>query len=279
MLINAYYERAYNVTHGIEDEVRPIYKRWQRDSETARQILNAHLDCRYGDANRETIDLFIADEPTTRWLVFIHGGYWRVTEKSLYSFIAASFVKAGYNVAIPEYDLCPAVTLLTLIEQCRRAIAWLTKNASEYSPGCDEIVLSGHSAGGHLTGMMFATDWQTYDVNPDIFIGGIALSGLFDLDPLIQTEKNTAIKLTLDEAVALSPARLTPQINAPLVLVAGARESSEFHRQNHVLHGAPGWDRITSAPLSLANIQHFDILDAFMDINSDMWQTLDKLQS
>ena len=277
MPVNAFYEQAYYTRTGIDD-VDGIFERWQQDSEVARNTLTGHLDLRYGDAHREAIDLFIATEDTTRWLVFIHGGYWRVTTKEYYSFLAAPFVQAGWNVAIPEYDVCPAVSMHTIIEQCQRAIAWLVQNAAQYSPGCDAITLSGHSAGGHLTGMMFATDWHSYGVDKRLFQGGIALSGLFDLDPIAHTAMNSDLKLTQDDVLQLSPARLSAQIDAPLVLTAGSRESSEFARQNHLLHGAPIWDAITSELILLDNIHHFDILDVFMDTDSVLWQKLREMQ-
>lgn len=267
--VNQYYEDAYNTRIGV-DNIDDILETWSCDSEIARDTLNCKVAVPYGDANRETIDLFFA-ENSRRWLIFIHGGYWRITPSTLYNFIAKPFVEAGWNVAFPEYDLCPAVTMHTITEQCRRAIAWLAQN---YSEKCQKMVISGHSAGGHLTGMMFATDWAKYGMSPELIIGGIAISSLFDLDPIAQTVMNSDLKLSLSDVEALSPARLLPQVNAPLVLTIGALESSEFQRQNAILRGIPKWQAISSEIVSLEGYHHFNILDDLMTLDGAMWSQL-----
>lgn len=267
--VNEYYNHAYNTRVGI-DNMDDIVAAWVRDSEAVRQNLDCKIALPYGDANRERIDLFFA-ENSRRWFVFIHGGYWRIMTSGHFNYLAAPFVNAGWNVALPEYDLCPFVTIHTITEQCRRAIAWL---ASEYNDRCEQLIISGHSAGGHLTGMLFATDWQAYGISAELIIGGIAISSLFDLDPIAQTAMNSDLKLTISDVQQLSPARLLPQVNAPLVLSVGALESDEFHRQNAILRGIPEWRALTSDTLSLAGYHHFNLLDDLMDLDGQMWSAL-----
>ena len=271
MPINTYYDAGYNTRRGVDNEDE-VFTRWQSDSAAARDTLKCHLGVAYGSANRETIDIFPADEKSSRWLVFIHGGYWRVTDTSWSSFIAVPFVKAGINVAMVEYDLTPNVTIGTIVEQCRRGIAWLYSNAAEYGNPCEELIISGHSAGGHLTAMMFATDWARYNMPASAIIGGVAISGLFDLDPISQTNINNDVRLTPEDIQAYSPTRLTPQVSAPLVLTVGGRESAEFHRQGEVLRGAPEWASITTEQVDVIDHHHFNILNVFMDLNSDIWK-------
>jgi arylformamidase len=270
--VNAYYEQGYNTRVGV-DNVPAIFEQWQIDSAKARTELNYHTELRYGTANRETIDLFPA-EGSRKWIVFIHGGYWRVMTKEHFSFLAPPFVQAGYNVAMLEYDLCPAVTIHTITEQCRRGIAWLAEHAADYGSACDEIIVTGHSAGGHLTAMMFTTNWSLYGMAFDKITGGIAISGLFDLDPLSQTAMNSDLNLAPVDVQELSPIRLNPLVNLPLVITVGALESSEFHRQSHLIKGAPNWENIASEPLILEGYHHFNILNPFMDMNHAMWQKL-----
>ncbi len=267
--VNQYYEDGYDTGRGVENE-HDIFETWTRASELARKSLNCQLAVPYGDANRETIDLFFA-EGSTRWLVFIHGGYWRGFTGGHFHFLVQPFLDAGWNVAFPEYDLCPVVTIHRISEQCRRAIAWLSQN---YAEQCTEMVISGHSAGGHLTGMMFATDWAAYGMSSELIIGGIAISSLFDLDPIAQTERNRDLKLSVADVQQLSPARLLPQVNAPLVLTVGSLESSEFHRQNEILRGVPQWQAICSETLSLEGYHHFNILDDLMALDGVMWSKL-----
>ena len=270
--INAYYDQKYNNSSGI-DNVQAIFDRWQVDSEKARNTLTCHLDVRYGAANRETLDLFLATS-SSKWLIFVHGGYWRMATKELFSFIAPPFVQAGYNVALVEYDLCPAVTISTITEQCRRGIAWLANHAADYGSACAEIIIIGHSAGGHLTAMMFATDWSQYGMSSAKISGGIAINGLFDLDPITQTAINADLHLTPQDVQVLSPIRLEPKVNAPMVVTLGAGESSEFHRQSHLINAAPGWENIATEPVIVTGYHHFNILEPFMDLNSTMWQPL-----
>ncbi len=266
---NTFYNEQYNTRLGVDD-VEGYFARWRADSEAARRDLHCYPGVAYGAGNRETIDLFPA-AGSSRWLVFIHGGYWRKMASGDFSFIAPPFVQAGWNVALVEYDLCPAVTMPTITDQCRRALEWLYEHAAEYSVSCEEIIVSGHSAGGHLTAMMFATNWSEHRLPPEKIIGGVTISGLFDLDPIRQTSMNTDLRLSATDAEALSPSRLMPQVRAPLVLAVGAHESDEFHRQNAVLRGAPGWADITTETVSVSGYHHFNILDDFMSLGGHMW--------
>jgi arylformamidase len=270
--VNAYYEHGYNTRVGVEN-VPAIFEQWQIDSAKARTTLTYHADLRYGDANREILDLFPA-QSSNKWIVFIHGGYWRVMTKEYFSFLAPPFVKAGYNVALLEYDLCPAVTIHTITDQCRRGTAWLAHHAADYGLACDEIIVTGHSAGGHLTAMMFATNWHEYGMSPEKITGGIALSGLFDLDPISQTAMNADLNLSPVDVQALSPIRLDPFVNAPMVVTVGALESTEFHRQSRLIKAAPNWENIASELLILEGYHHFNILEPFMDMNHVMWKSL-----
>ncbi|MEL7236788.1 MAG: alpha/beta hydrolase, partial [Chloroflexota bacterium] len=179
MPINIYYDTGYNTRIGVEDE-DSIFTRWQEKSEAIRRELACHIDVAYHEGKRETMDIFPAARPTGRWLIFIHGGYWRMGTTGMFDFIARPFVAAGINVALVEYALTPEVTIGTIVEQVRRGIAWLYANATAYGIACEELIITGHSAGGHLTAMMFATDWKQYGMPAAAIIGGVAISGLFD---------------------------------------------------------------------------------------------------
>jgi arylformamidase len=271
-MVNSFYDHAYNTRVGV-DNVPEIFEQWERTSAIVRRALPSKLDLRYGQGRRETIDLFFAED-SSQWLVFIHGGYWRTMTKEYFSFVAPPFVQAGWNVALIEYDLCPAVTIHTIVDQCRRALSWLGKHSRDYEAECEHVIISGHSAGGHLTAMMFTTDWATYRFDPEIIAGGIAISGLFDLDPIAQTAMNADLKLSPDDVHTLSPVRLTPRVQSPLVLAVGEKESGEFHRQSNLLHGSKGWNRITSLPISIEKAHHFNVLDDFMNLDGAVWYAL-----
>ncbi len=269
--INEFLHREYDVEAQVDD-VMVFINRWTTWSEEARQSLTGHLDLSYGDTDRQSLDIFPAAGNSNKWLIYIHGGYWRLTTKDDYSFIASPFVNAGINVAIFDHDPRPHATIAEITEQCRRELAWLYKNAEQYSGPCENLIITGHSAGGHLTAMMYATNWGNYGVPGEIIKGGIGLSGLYDLTPLLQSRMNDEfLGLTEESAKATSPIRYSPTVDAPLVLSAGELESDEFKRQNHLLHGEPTWQDITSELILAEGCHHFNIFDKFTDMDHAMW--------
>ena len=272
---NRFYTDAYNTRRGLPDGlVDDILQRtWPARSEAARRAVTCVRDVPYGEHPRQTVDLFPAAE-SADWLVFIHGGYWKGMAGAQSSFVAPPLLAAGYNVAVPTYRLCPEVAIGAIIEDCAAAIAWVYAHAAAYSAGCRTITVAGHSAGGHLTAAMFTVDWAARGVPVTAFAGGIALSGLFDLDPIRQCEMNEVLGLTHEDVAQWSPARRRPTVHAPLVLVDGARESDEFHRQMQVLAGAPGWDAVVADVISLAERHHFDLLEDFLDVTHPLWRPL-----
>jgi len=168
-------------------------------------------------------------------LVFIHGGYWRATNltKSTYSHLAKPFVQAGATVVLPEYDLCPQVRIRDIVQQMRNALVWIYKHIKRYNGNRRAIVVSGHSAGGHLTAMMAATDWRAYAGLPNGLVCGTApLSGLFDIRPHRHTDLLQDIRLSAAGAAAFSPMRIPCVAQGRSVVVVGGGESDLFHWQS-----------------------------------------------
>jgi arylformamidase len=263
-MIDERIDLLYNNRAAVPDFPQYV-ERWKADSEAARASLRAQLDVPYGESEAEAVDLFFA-EGGSRWLIFYHGGYWRSFDKRDFSFIAPPLVRAGWSVAVVNYALCPAVTMEAQAEQCRRAAAWLIR---EQQP--TKLIVSGHSAGGHLTALIWAADWARYGIDPRVFSGGIALSGLYDLDPLRFTRMNADLRLDADTARALSPIHMTPTVSAPLVAAVGADETSEFLRQSSEFAAHPAWSAVTGSALALSGRHHFNILDDLMQIDSPVW--------
>mgnify|MGYP002858555623 CR=1 FL=1 len=204
----------------------------QRSLRVRRQI-SCHIDVPYGDTKGQTLDIFPSLRKESPVHIFIHGGYWRSLDKSIYSHIARPMVAAGATVILPNYDLCPNVRITNIVEQIQRAIIWVYKNIARYNGDAKKIYVSGHSAGGHLTAMMNATNWSQKGRLPKNLIKGSApLSGLFDIEPHRHSQLQSDIRLTAREAKAMSPMYLPPVAKGPVIVAVGNAEPDLFHWQS-----------------------------------------------
>lgn len=253
-------ERGYDNRGAVADHGRWLAEFTAR-SRRAIEVLNPAIDLRFGAGDKETLDLFVPGEPARGTLMFIHGGYWRSMDKSDHAFVAPAFVAAGYAVAVINYDLCPGVTIAKIVEQCRHAVRWLERYGAQHGAPAP-LVIAGHSAGGHLAAMMFATDWRPFGIERTPFTGVLTLSGLHDLAPLTLTSINADLRLDADEARRMSPVNYAPVADAPLAIAVGADETSEYLRQARLLHDA--WaasrgERI-AAPIVIPGRHHFSVV-------------------
>src|ERR1700687_6327193 len=171
---------------------------WARDA-AAYRARRAPRSIPYGPGARNTIDFFPGDDGGPI-VVFVHGGYWQSFDGSSFSHLAGGLNAHGISVAIPSYYLCPRVSVGDTIQQLRAA-------ARELARLGPSLVISGHSAGGHLAACMLATDWPAFDASlpPDLVVAAYAISGLFDLGPLVETSVNNALHLDQETARAASP--------------------------------------------------------------------------
>lgn len=270
------FDAEYNLRAGRPDYEVTVIPDWQQRSATAREQLNAQLDIRYGEGERQLLDVYScgsADAPT---LVYIHGGYWQRGDKSIYSFLAAPFTQAGVNVVVVGYDLCPAVSITRISEEMREAICFLYKQAGALGIDQHRITVMGHSAGGHLTQMMMATDWPSFDeaLPRDLLKAGIPVSPLSYLEPVRLTEAlNAGLRMDPQEAEAQSPMTQHPPVtDAPQLVVVGGAETSEFHRQmNMYVEAYHTADREVKAYI-VPGVDHFDELNVLADSNSEFFQ-------
>jgi arylformamidase len=255
-----------------------IFARWRREAEDYRaeamKERRAELGLRYGSTLRQVIDLFSPKPDAAAPLaLFVHGGYWRSLEPSLFSQAARGANAHGITVAVVGYDLCPQVTIAEIIDQIRHACLFLWLRSGR------RMMVYGHSAGGHLAAAMVATDWQSlYPKAPaDLVPTAYSISGLFDLTPLLHV--TMAQDLRLDETAARSGSPLfwPPPRGRVFDAVVGALESSEFLRQSRVL--ADAWEKggAQTRYQEVAGTNHFTVLDALRDPHSDMVRRLAEL--
>ncbi|MGI9406599.1 MAG: alpha/beta hydrolase [Hyphomicrobiaceae bacterium] len=268
-------ESQYNVSAARAD-VDAVRADWQARSEAFRATRDARLDLAYGDAPRETLDLFRTNEVDAPLLIFIHGGYWQRGDKSIYSFLAEHLNAAGVHVAVAGYTLCPENTVAEIAAQIRRAAAWLWQNAEDLEINPDRINVTGHSAGGHLTAMMVATDWPAVATGlpADLIKSAIPISGLFDLAPLRQTTINTLVGLTDEDAVKESPIHLKPRSRAPLLITVGGGETQAFHDQAGWLAKAWQGEGGCIETFVEPGADHFDVINCLAAPDSGLFRKL-----
>jgi arylformamidase len=249
------YEVEYNNRRRVPD-AGVIAERWKVASAAYRETAHAELDLRYGPGDRHRYDVFSADRDASI-AVYVHGGYWQSGDRKLYSFLAEGLNAKGLTVAVPSYSLCPTVSVLDIVGELRSFLAVLWKRTRVHP------LVVGHSAGGHLTAAMLATDWRDVpDVPGDLVRGGIAISGIFDLQPLVSTSINGAIGLDLETAREASPRFWPPPPQRrALTAAVGAAESSEFLRQSHEIVESWGAAGLETEYLEAPGTNHFTILD------------------
>ncbi len=253
-------EREYS-PRLLVDDLQPYLDRYAELSEAARAQLAVERNVAYGATPEEVLDYFPAASRTAPVQVFIHGGYWRALGKDESSFAAPAFVRAGAGFVALNYALAPKARLDEIVRQCRSAIAWLYRNASRFGGDPGRIFVSGSSAGGHLVAMLLATEWAgDLGVPDDVVKGGCAVSGIFDLEPILQCAVNETLHMDLAEARRNSPAFLVRRSSSSLVVAWGERETAEWKRQNIAYAGQ--WRSVNGAceAVEIPGRNHFDVI-------------------
>jgi arylformamidase len=271
------YEVEYNNRARVPEHPE-IFARWGREAQAYRDEAKAEgraeLGLRYGPTPRQIIDLFLpnggaANAPLA---LFIHGGYWRSLEPATFSQLARGMNAHGVAVAVSGYDLVPQVSIADIMAQTQQACLYLWKKLGK------RIMVSGHSAGGHLAGCMIATDWKKLapDAPADLVPAAYSISGLFDLTVLIHLANNAEFRLTEASARAISPLFWPAPKGKVFDAVVGGIESSEFLRQSRVIADAWAKDNETRYE-AVPGMNHFTVCDAMTDPNSAMTARLVEL--
>ena len=248
--------------------------RYKAQSEAARsRYTAARLDVPVGPSAIERVDIFPAGggRPAPV-LVFIHGGYWLMLDKADFSFVASGFVPHGITTVVINYALIPSVRMDEVVRQSRQAVAWVLANARTFGGDPERVAVAGHSAGGHLTAMVGATDWSRF-AGPNAEgpvtaepMAGFALSGLHDLVPISRSYLQKDLGLTEDEVARNSPVNLPPPRAGAWLAIVGDREGPEYHRQSAELAArwtAAGHSGVTAQVLP--GHDHFSIVAALAD--------------
>jgi arylformamidase len=263
------YEVEYNNRARVPENPA-LMAGWARDAAAYRDR-HAPRQIAYGRGPRHVIDFFQASNEGPI-VVFIHGGYWQALDGSSFSHCAQGLNAHGIDVAIPSYDLCPQVSIDDIIGQMRTA----TRELARFDR---PLVMSGHSAGGHLSACMLATDWAAVDpaLPKDLITAVYSISGLFDLVPLVGTSINKALGLDETTAKTASPLFWTPPSHGSLDAVVGGAESAEYFRQSRTIVEQWGAAGVPTAFGTVAGANHFTAIAPLADPGSGMVKRLKEL--
>ncbi len=239
--------------------------RWAASAEAFRSTLSAagraRLGVMYGHGTRNALDIFLPMGKAQGLLVFVHGGYWLKFDRSYWSHLAQGALDHGWAVAMPSYDLCPRVRIADITRQIADAVSVAAHEVT------GPVILTGHSAGGHLVARMLE-----YSMLPDDVFQRLRhvmpISALADLRPLLETSMNNDFGLSEKDAAAESPV-LMPKPGVPVTVWVGAEERPAFVDQSQWL--AEAWD----APLVVEpGTHHFDVIEGLADPDSRMVKTV-----
>jgi arylformamidase len=256
----------YSPSAKLPGGIMPYIDGYARLSALALAGPGARPDLRYGARADEVLDLFAPDGPGPWPLhIFIHGGFWQELSQRESDFPARAFQQRGVAYAALNYTLAPAATIGGMIDQCRRAVAWLHTQAGALNIDAGRIALSGHSAGAHLCAMLLATDWPALGIPPDIVKGALLISGVYDLEPIRLSYVDKPLALSREDVAAWSPQRLDVPAACPSAIVWGENDTQEFKRQSIEFAAKLGCAGASVEHRELPARNHFDILFDFSD--------------
>jgi arylformamidase len=252
-------EKEYNNRARVPEHPA-IIASWAAESKAYRNI-NPPRVIEYGEGERNTLDVFDAGDGPA--VLFIHGGYWQALDKSFFSHMARGLNALGVTVAVPSYDLCPNVRIGDIVEQMRAACAIVQRATSA------PVIVAGHSAGGHISTCLLATEAHV----PTAY----AISGLFELAPLIPTSINEKLGLDEAEANALSPFLWPAPEGKALDAVVGGDESSEYLRQSAAIVASWGEEGVETRYEEIEGANHFTVIAGLADAQSAVCERLKQL--
>jgi len=235
--------------------------------------LDGYLDVPYGPHEAQKMDIFRARGPSKAVLMFIHGGYWRALDKRFYNFLAPALTDAGVTFANVNYALCPTVTIEEIVRQVLQAGAWLYRNASNFGGDPRRLYVTGNSAGGHLTAMMLAALWPVFapDLPRKVFQGGLSISGVHDLRPLVGAEfLKPQVNFDLAVARRCSPVLMPPATDAKLWTCVGGAEPKAFHDLNAAI--AQAWPKVFAGDIKMPGENHLSVVEKLGDPSSALFK-------
>jgi len=243
-----------------------VIERYAAESNNVRARLGSPRTFAYGKTPAETIDVYPADRRDAPMHVFIHGGAWRSLSKHESAFPAETFVNAGAHFVAVDFALLPEVSLAEMVDQVRRAVAWIYSNAERLGGDRERLFLSGHSSGGHLAAVILTTDWPGQFSLPDTVVkGGLCVSGIYDLHPVRLSTRNAYVRLDVGTEREFSPCRFVDHLACPVVIACGEFESDEFKRQSRTFASLIEPTGLDIGLIEGRGLNHFEIIETLAE--------------
>src|SRR3954468_4139004 len=190
----------------------------------------------YGPTEIEKLDIYKTRRPNAPTMSFIHGGSWRSGRSSQFTLYAEPYVRAGANFVVLDFTNVRETdgNLFPMVEQCRRAIGWVYRNAASFGGDANALYMCSRSSGSHLAGCLLITQWQKEGLPLDILKGAVLGSGMYDLKAVRLSKRSGFVKFTDEMESELSAIRHIDRIHTPVVIAHGTLETPEFQRQSRV---------------------------------------------
>ena len=244
-------DAAYNNSAAVADSDRYLAD-WLRRGEALRARMPDHLDLVFGDAPRAQLDFFAANRSGAATLLFFHGGYWQRNAKEGFSFVAEGPLAHGFHVAVAGYTLAPEATIDGIVREARAALHWLHQRVATLGGDPARLYVGGWSAGGHLAAML---------MDEPLVAGGLAISGLFDLEPIRLSYLNEKLGLDAEQARRNSPLLNLPERGAKLIIAYGGDELPELKRQSREFGAARRARGLPGKMIEVADCHHYAVLE------------------
>lgn len=244
-------DAAYNNSAAVVDSDRYLSD-WLRRSTVLRARMPEHLDLVFGDAPRARLDFFSADRVDAPTLLFFHGGYWQRNAKEGFSFIAEGPLAHGFHVAVAGYTLAPEAAMDGIVHAARTALHWLHRQLASLKGDPARLYVGGWSAGGHLTALL---------MDEAIVAGGLAISGIFDLEPIRLSYLNEKLGLDGTQARRNSPLRHLPARASKLIVAYGADDLPELKRQSREFGAAWSAQGLREQIIEVPRCHHYAVLE------------------
>jgi len=267
LIYKQYNEEQLNNQYNIRlhvPEFADYFERWEKLSAATREKYSLVKDIRYGDHERESLDIFPSVKPNSKTLIYIHGGYWHLFDKSKFHFIADAFHADEVTTVLINYPLAPAAAIGEMVASCRKAVSWLHENVQAFNGDQKQLYILGNSAGAHLAAMLLEKEWMQQNA-ANFIKGGCLLSGIFNLLPVQLLQLNAVLNMNNETVMRNSPVGLIPAEHCSILVCVGEDETDEFKSQGRELYDRWKDKNTTIKFLELTGINHYSMLELLLD--------------